>query len=501
MWGGSYGAITTLRAAARRPDALRAIIALEGPIDPGREFVHPGGTRGAFSPLASWAMSTLFNQLLPPVDDFADPDEQARWHRRLTFAPYVLDLFRNGPGSPVWARRRIDVSTVEVPALCVAGWRDLFVDGAVRAYESLRGPKTLIAGPWMHVMPQECPVTPIDFLTIAKSWWDRWLLGADAGDDAPEVRLFVQGARPRWLAFGSWPPEGGVRAEDLAGWQRSAPAAPDPATGLQSGLWATPAGQFGLPLDQHGDDSRSLCYTSPPLPGPLLIGGRPSVTLTEPWPRVSVKLTDVDPAGRSVLICAGIACGGEGELVVPLTPTTYEVAAGHRMRVVVAPGDFPRVWPQEPPAGWPVARELTLPVADPARGVACPMPEPAEAAPAGLEEGLGADPGDQAASWEVTEDLLHDTVSLRLAGGNRIRPEHVPGGRHTLQVDQELVATAHRLDPGASTATGHLTGTVDTATGAHVTVEVTVTATATTLDARGTVVQDGASLLDRHWRG
>ncbi|MEU4250160.1 CocE/NonD family hydrolase [Amycolatopsis sp. NPDC026612] len=501
MWGGSYGAITTLRTAARQPAALRAIIALEGPTDPGRDFVHPGGSRGAFSPLASWAVSTLFNQLLPPVDDFADPNEQARWRRRLTFPPYLLDMVRNGPGSPVWARRRIDVSTVEVPALCVAGWRDLFVDGAIRAYEGLRTTKALLAGPWMHVMPQECPFTPIDFLEIARSWWDRWLLGVPSTQTTPPVRVYVQGNRPRWLGFAAWPPEGTVRTEDLAGWQRSAPSAPDPAVGLQSGLWATPAGQFGLPLDQHGDDSHSLCYTSPPLPGPLLVSGRPAVKLTGTWPRVSVKLTDVDPAGRSLLICAGLESTDGGELTVPLTPTTYELAAGHRLRVVVAPGDFPRVWPQEPPEGWPAVRTLRLPVADPASGRDCPVPEPGEPTPADLEERLDGDPEDQTASWEITEDLLHERVSLRLAGSNRIRTEGGPGGRHTLRVDQELVATAHRIDPAESTVTGRITGTVATATGAHVTVDLEVTATATTIDASGKVVQDGVSLLDRHWRG
>jgi putative CocE/NonD family hydrolase len=497
MWGTSYGAMTTLRAAARRPAALRAIIVIQGTPDPGRDFVHPGGSRGAFSPLASWSLSTLFNQLLPPVGDYADPAEQTRWRRRLAAAPYLLDLFRNGPGAAVWSQRRIDAAAIDVPTLCVAGWRDLFSDGTVEAYEQILAPKRLIAGPWLHVQPHECPFTPIDFLPIARSWWDRWLLNEPPdADDGHPVSVYVQGHAPRWLGASSWPPSGRTRSEDLGRWLRTAPETPDPVVGLQSGLWSTPSGLFGLPLDQHGDDSRSLCYTSEPLDAPLLISGRPLVEVSCPWPRVSVKLTDVDPAGRSLLICAGLAGTADGAdpLAVGLTPTTYEVAAGHRIRVVLAPGDFPRVWPRNAPEGdWPSAKTLRLPVVtEPLSPVEFATPE----LPGPVEE-----TDDQTASWEITEDLVHDTVSLRLAGHNRIEPGDGVPVAHTVDVSQELTAVGYRLEPEESTVGGRIVGTVDTATGAHVTVDVAITATATSLDATGKVVLDGVLLLDRRWRG
>ena len=497
MWGNSYGAMTTLRAASHRPAALRAIIAIQGTSRPGRDFVHPGGSRGAFSPLASWSLSTLFNQLLPPIGDFADPAEQTRWRRRLAAAPYLLDLFRNGPGAAVWTEREIDAAAIEAPTLCVAGWRDLFADGTVDAYERVLAPKRLIAGPWLHVLPHECPFTPIDFLPIARSWWDRWLLDEPpVADDGYPVSVYVQGHEPRWLGATRWPPPDRTRSEDLGDWLRTAPEALDPAVGLQSGLWSTPAGLFGLPLDQHGDDSRSLSYTSDPLDAPLLISGRPLVEVRRPWPRVSVKLTDVDPAGRSLLICAGLACpsGGADTLAIGLTPTTYEVAAGHRLRVVVASGDFPRVWPRTVPEGdWPSATALRLPVVTeqlPPIEFATPEPHsPTE------------ETDDQTASWEIAEDLLHDTVSLRLAGHNRIEPGAGTSVARTVDVGQELTAVAYRLDPQESTVGGRIIGMVDTATGARVDVDVAITATATSLEATGKVVLDGVLLLDRRWRG
>jgi predicted acyl esterase len=499
MWGHSYGAMTAMRTASHRPPALRAIIAVEGFTDPARDFVHPGGARGAFSPLGSWALGNLFNQLLPPLDDYADPAEQARWHRRLTAAPYLLDLYRHGPGAPVWAEREIDLPAIDVPALCVAGWRDLFSDGTLRAYERVSGPKRLVAGPWMHVMPQDCPFTPIDFLSLAKSWWDRWLCGVENYAEMPPVSVHVQGARPRWLEFPQWPPGGGTRTDDLVTWQRSEPPALDPAVGLQSGLWSTPAGLFGAPLDQHDDDVRSLCYTSPPFAEPLLVSGRPVVRVANPWPRVSVKLTVVDQAGRSTLVCAGLESTVDDMVDVGLTPTTYEVPAGHRLRVVIAPGDFPRVWPAFPSgAGWPVALTLTLPVVSPQDGSEIDYPPPDDATEPVAE--YEPEPADQAV-WETTTDLLNDRVSLLLAGSNTVEPTDAHVRKHVLRAEQVLAATADRVEPDASNVTGTITGTIDTETGAHITVDVSLTATSSAIEATGRITRDGETILDRRWRG
>ncbi|MGC7101847.1 CocE/NonD family hydrolase [Amycolatopsis lurida] len=507
MWGGSYGAMTAMRAAGRRPAGLRAIVAVQGAMDPERDFVHPGGARGAFSPLGSWGLGTLFSQLLPPLDDFADTAEQARWRRRLTAPPYLLDLHRRGPGDPAWAARGIDTSAIEVPALCVTGWRDLFVDGMVRAYEGMRGPKRLVAGPWMHVMPHECPTTPIDFPGLALSWWDRWLRDMPSTEaETPPVSVYVQGRRPRWLGTGQWPPRGTEPVVELSTWDRIEPEEPDPAVGLLSGLWSTPAGAFGLPLDQHDDDTGSLCYTSPPLTEPLLISGRVLVELKSPWPRVSVKLTEVDHAQRSIMICAGLltlGADGTGTAEIGLTPTTYEIPAGHRLRLAIAPGDFPRVWPKSPDTlQWPVVTALTLPLLSTTdtSEISYPLPE--------NDTGeLAAEPalevaGTEQAAWEITTDLLNDSVSLRLASENTAEPgNNTHRRKHQLRVRQLMVATARRAEPEDSTVSGNIAATIEIETGEQITVDATVTATPTGFDATGRVTLDGEPLTDRRWHG
>jgi uncharacterized protein len=97
-----------------------------------------------------------------------------------------------------------------------------------------------------------------------------------------------------------------------------------------------------------------LVFTSSVLQAPLELAGpvratvylRSGVEHTD----VVVRLCDVDPRGRSVNVCDGIRRVGPGDTTpdgvravdVDLWPTAHRFRVGHRVRVHVASGAFPR---------------------------------------------------------------------------------------------------------------------------------------------------------------
>ncbi|MEN3283863.1 MAG: uncharacterized protein V7607_5003 [Solirubrobacteraceae bacterium] len=332
MWGISYGGVMALRAATLRPAQLKAIIAIECPLDPGRDAFHHDGARVDLHQRALWSGSMLVQQLLPSLADHTARAQQRRWRERPhDTEPFITDLAR-GPDDPVWRERVIDPIEIAAPTLCVGGWRDLYADAMVGLYERLTVPKKLLIGPWMHSMPQDSPFEPIDFLPIAVRWWDHWLSDVDTGVmEEPPVVLYTQGDRPGWRAHGSWPKANAeleLATQDDT--RLAAPALtstgsggaiaeyePDATTGALSGLWGVPNPDFGLPLDQHDDDVRALPFTSDPLADDLLVCGRPTVTVTlargdtssrNGVQRIVVRLADVDPCGGSTFITAGVLC-------------------------------------------------------------------------------------------------------------------------------------------------------------------------------------------------
>jgi hypothetical protein len=253
----------------------------------------------------------------------------------------------------------------------------LYCEASIRAFEQIQAPKKLLVGPWMHTMPNESPFEAVDFLSMALNWWDRWLRDecSDAPTDEAPVTVYVQG-RGVWLDLPAWPPTD-TRCQRMSASADASlpddtqPIGPglleqpvDATVGVQSGLWGMPTRGFGLPRDQHEDDAKSLAFTSTALDGPIEIRGHPVATVTArveagPERTLVVKLTHVAPDGRSTLITCGtgslpaVAARDLADhdpavtraTTIRMIPTAYDVPAGHRLRLTIAAGDFPRLWP------------------------------------------------------------------------------------------------------------------------------------------------------------
>ena len=93
-----------------------------------------------------------------------------------------------------------------------------------------------------------------------------------------------------------------------------------------------------------------LTYTTAPLENDAEVIGEVSAEIwfgsSLPYADVFVRLCDVDPRGRSRNVCDGlVSLSGAGEVscaAVRLWPTAHRFMRGHRIRLQVSSGAFPR---------------------------------------------------------------------------------------------------------------------------------------------------------------
>lgn len=286
---------------------------------------------------------------------------------------------------------------VEVPALHVGGWFDIFLQGTLDGYAAFQhqggggalGRQKVIVGPWTHygtfqtgagqlTYPANAGLVT-DIFPIVRDWFDFWLKGGSPGVSRwPNARVYLMGAvgEPgapgnRWLDLPDWPPPATETALYLdAGHGLSEttgptgelelvmdPGDPVPTTGGQE--LSAEAG----PYDQRPTEGRRdvASFTTEPLTSPLSVVGRLRCRV---WIRpdtpdldLAVRLTDVYPDGRSMLVTDGIQrarmrCGDDREcfltagqpteLIVDLWSTALVFNAGHRIRVDLSGSNAPR---------------------------------------------------------------------------------------------------------------------------------------------------------------
>ena len=398
MVGISWGGFAALQVAARRPPSLKAIITCCSTDDRYRDDVHyMGGC--LLNDGISWA-SGLFSCLSRWPDPLIVGDVwREMWRERLesTGCP-IIEWLRHQRRDSFWKHGSIgeDPAAIEAAVFIVGGWTDGYTNAALRMMEGLKAPRRALIGPWTHVYPHfGFPGEPVNFLHEALRWWDRWLKGMENGvDHEPALTVWMQEevtAHPmhpvmggHWLSVREWPPETSSRAffpgdgtlEVEPARNLTQRVSTPLCSGLAGGEWCPRDGGGNGPefaSDQTVDDMFWLVFDSAVLDEPLAILGAPLVTLelasNRAQAQVAVRLCEVTPQGRSVRVSFGVLnlahrrshewpvpmIPGESErVVVRLNDTAWRFRPGNRIRLAIATGYWPMIWPS------PEAATLTL---------------------------------------------------------------------------------------------------------------------------------------------
>lgn len=519
MWGISYSGSTSIAAASTRPPSLRAIVPMHGTPDEYLGFLHPHGCRPAWWTENSWGPGQLARHLLPPLH--RDPERRwARiWRERLeTLEPWPY-LWHTVPVD-TYMSWRSDLSKIEAATYAVCSWHDYYPKATLDYYNAIDAPKRVLIGPWKHEFPDLAVNHPIDHLSEMDRWWDRWLTGVDNGvDREPPVMVWQQGEE-RWRFESAWPPTRGREVVFYAGPEgrltRRRPSGEDadtyrvdPTVGLLLLPWDPQAPVVPMPYDRAADDHRALTYTTPPLDETLEIAGDPVATIAltadqSEFP-LSVWLGDVHPSGLSTLICQGwvsasFAAGGPlradrvYEIDVPLYSTSYQLPAGHRLRLGIAGADFPLLWPAPTSPTLRVRRSAThptrlrLPIAPIG---AAPQGGPAFGAPriGPARSRLYGRPSSQ-----IVRDLTGRTAAFhqRAEGADRLADGSI------FRLRSENISTIEAARPDEASFTGRVEIEIERPTDA-VGVVVDTIQTHDQYHFEGTIRVDGKPFFRRTW--
>lgn len=280
---------------------------------------------------------------------------------------------------------------VNVAGMHMGGWYDTFLKGTIDAYvsrqnhgdEGARGTQKLVIGPWTHYWPasQELGDFTIpaagnqpQFDISPKAWFDYYLKGIDTGvKNLPNVIYYVMGPFDQtpssgnvWKTSEVWPvpavstpfylcPHHALQmhhSEDSKVSYLYDPSKPMETLGghnlfLKSG-----------PVDQRPNEQRNdlAIFTTPVLKEDLEITGdikaKIYFTTDQPDTDIIVRLCDVYPDGRSILISEGgyrkamLAVSKNQqepiEAEIDLWATSLVFAKGHAVRVTVSSSNYPR---------------------------------------------------------------------------------------------------------------------------------------------------------------
>ncbi len=336
--------------------------------------------------VAAW---DLYSHAVMPGGEYrqADIDAWLTGQGALYMKEYYYEHY-NKDTAWQWVDVGTRVDSITVALWHIGGWYDIFSEGTIEAFQSLKhlGNQKLLMGPWVHggvnfsqageITYPNAVLDSLNFWIL--EWYDYWLKGQGDISRIPTVYYYLMGPVDTsgywndWFGAEDWPPspdsvvlylrEGGILSFDPPGAELPDAFAYDPhfpVPTVGGNNLTLPAGPFDQ--DSVWDRPDVLTYVSEPLTADVVVRGPVKARLyissncldTD----FTAKLVDVYPDGRKMLVLDGIKMarhrlgldredlltpGEIYELTVELGNTAYVFPAGHRIGLAVSSSNFPR---------------------------------------------------------------------------------------------------------------------------------------------------------------
>jgi len=460
MWGMSYGGVVQWQVGVQNPPHLKTLVVGSSNDTVYDDWVYPGGSLrpymfDTFSPMMT------ANNFAPPDPEVVGDQWAAMWQERLDKnEPWGIGWLTHALDDEFYTSQSLqpDYSRVKVPTMLWSGWADCYPTPILRAFANISVPKRAFVGPWNHNWPEMAVPGPrIDFRSEMLRWYDRWLKGIDNGvTDEPPLNLYVRTwTEPQelmqmtdvgnWQTEMEWTParinpvtmylaDGRKLAAQTDAAHAQDSYAYDPTVGVTSGIyWGGGVLPWAMPLDQRGDEIKSLTFTTAPFERDIELTGEPRAVLyvssTAESGYFHVKISDVAPDGTSKWLTDGglltshrtshtnpepMVAGQVCELQIRLKFVAYMLPGGHSLRFSVASADLQNAWPCASPAVHTLHRGAGFPsrVVLPLAPVDAPKLPPPALKPSPHCEPTESDFG--GSSHKITRDLVNDTVTVEL---------------------------------------------------------------------------------------
>jgi len=422
MFSGSYVGATQMLAAIGHPPHLAGICPIVTASNYHENWTYQGGAFEQWfneswtSSLAQDTLNRKVNEaknalvgstVLPlnqyPVFNLGAPHDGAALTHAL--APYFLDWLDHPTYDDYWKQWSIEENyqNIQVPALTIAAWYDIFQGGSLRNYmgmkahagnEAARNGQHLIVAIGGHSgwgrtvgTVDFGPDAPFDENAVILDWYDYLFLGKqNEFANGKPVKIFVMG-KNEWRYEDAWPLErakstsyllhssgkansvtgDGVLSTVAANAEASDTYVYDPANPVPTvgGPLCCDAVHLAPgPRDQKEVEARPdvLVYSTPPLEQDLEVTGPVTLDLYASTSAAdtdfTAKLVDVAPDGTAINLTEGIlraryreSTTGEAKPIVPGQVYEYKIdmwstsnvfLKGHKIRLEVSSSNFPR---------------------------------------------------------------------------------------------------------------------------------------------------------------